>query len=221
MANSPQPPSDRLFWEPTYGHDVYVSTKICRTTVVERLPYSLNYAANLAPQDCAVLFYDNLVAAAECFCAFIEEGIRRQEVTCFTGLEPKRYSALFEQVGIRVAELENCGYLRNLSTDELYGTPERDLRRARFVHIHGSRTPQNSTLLETMEHERKTHRFYSLPTPSICCYDAERVVADAPAELLIELLKIHDHCFFQGVAMQTSKLIGPQRNAIYPKLRSP
>jgi hypothetical protein len=207
---------------------------------VERLPYALNYAATLAPQDYAVLFYDNLVAAAEYFCAFIEEGIRRQEVTCFTGLEPKRYGALFEQVGIRVAELENCGYLRNLSIDELYNTTEQsawndsrnindtshtglnhDFRRARFIHIHGSRTQQNSTLQEVMENEHKMHGFHSLPTTSICCYDAKRVVADAPAELLIELLKVHNHCFFQGIAMQTSKLIGPQRNTIYPKLRSP
>jgi len=218
MSNSPQPPSDRLLWNDTYEHDTQAAKTLCRTTVVENLPYALNYAANLAPQDHAVLFYDNLVAATEYFCAFLEEGIRRQEVTCFTGLEPKRYSALFEQVGIRVSELESCGYLRNLSTDELFS---HDLRRARFIHVHGSPARQNSTLQEIMENERKLHRFYSLPTPSICCYDAKRVVADAPAELLIELLKLHNHCFFQGIAMQTSKLIDPQRNAIYPKLRSP
>jgi hypothetical protein len=240
MSNSPQPPSGRLSWNDTYEHDTQGPRSPCRTTVVENLPYALNYAANLAPQDHAVLFYDNLVAATEYFCAFLEEGIRRQEVTCFTGLESKRCSALFEQVGISVAELENCGYLRNLSTDDLYSTTEQsawndsgnandtnstglnhDSPRARFIHIHGSLTQQNSTPHEIMENERKVHRFCSLLTTSICCYDAKRVVANSPAELLIELLKLHNHCFFQGIAMQTSKLIDPQRNAIYPKLRSP
>jgi hypothetical protein len=206
---------------------------------VERLPFALHYVTNLQPRDHAVLFYDNLVAAAEYFCAFIEEGIRRQEVTCITGLEPRKYRALFEQVGIRVEELENGGYLRHLSASEFYDGPEQPIwnhsgghidaplrcdlfpGRNRFIHIHGPRCQRDDMSQEIMENERRYHRSDALPMISICCYDAKLVLEDAPTDVFTELLKGHNHCFFQGIAMQTSMLIGGQRDTVYPKVRSP
>ena len=212
----------------------------CEGAFIERLPFALTYAANLEPQDRAVLFYDNLVVAAEYFCAFIEEGIRQGQVTCFTGLEPTRYRRLFEQVGIRTAELENCGYLRNLSTETFYNEAEQlnrgktdinsddPLRTGldynptgiRFLHIQESPCQQTNSLQELLENERKAHRLYSIPTTSICCYDAKFVLEDAPSEFFKELLKTHDHCLFQGIAMPTSRLLGLQRNTVYPRLRT-
>ena len=213
---------------------------LCKAAFVERLPFALTYAANLEPRDRAVLFYDNLVVAAEYFCAFIEEGIRRREVTCFTGLEPTRYRRLFEQVGIKVAELENCGYLRNLSTGDFYNEMKQskgngsgrnrddalrtglhdNVTRIRFVHIQKPRGQQNGSLQDLMENERRAHKLSSFPTTSICCYDVELVLDDAPSEFFRELLRAHDHCFFQGIAMPTSRLLALKPNAVYPKLRS-
>jgi hypothetical protein len=181
-----------------------------------------------------------MVVAAEYFCAFIEEGIKRQEVTCITGLEHKRYRGLFEQVGIRVAELENCGYLRNISNDRFHnGVSELnwngsarnvdDLLRGgldgnssliRFIHIQGPSSQQDDMLQSIMERERRTHRFRSLATISICCYDAKPVLEEAPPDVFTELLKTHNHCFFQGIAMQTSRLLGPKRNKIQAELGS-
>ena len=215
------------------------STMFSKGAFVERLPLALTYAANLEPQDSAVLFYDNLVVAAEYFCAFIEEGIRRHEVICFTGLETIRYRRLFEQVGINVAELENCGYLRNLSTDDILHEIEhineqesgRDgdnpFRRGlddepsgiRFVHIQNPRALDENSIEKLMDTERRTHRLSSFPTTSICCYEA-RLVLDMPSDFFKDLLEAHDHCLFQGIAMPTSKLLNLREDSVYPRLNS-
>lgn len=215
-------------------------SRFCNTVLVERLPFSLTYTANLQRRDRAVLFYDNLVVAAEYFCAFIEEGIRRQEVTCLTGLEPARYHALFEQIGIKVAELENCGYLRNLTTDDSHKELEQFERSLtsvdsddplrtgledgpagiRLIHIQNPRGQQKTSLEELSEVEHRTHGLFSFPNTSICCYDTKLVLEDAPPSFFKEALKTHDHCVFQGIAMPTSKLLSSLTNQIYPKIRS-
>jgi len=235
MPVNSQPSSEPLFSEAKRGYEL-PNSMLCKTAIVERLPFALNYATRLESGDHAVLFYDNLVAAAEYFCAFVEEGIRRRELTCFTGLEPRLYRGLFEQVGIRVAELENCGYLRNLppeDNDEVGQTTEsgfagnngsrfnnrlvRTANGVQFVHVHGP-DQQDGSPRDIMETERGAHNFPSLQTISICCYDATLVLEDAPAHIFTQLLKTHNHCFFQGIAMRTSKLLGPQANALYPKV---
>ena len=212
---------------------------LCRSAFVERLPYTLTYAANLEPGNHALLFYDSLVVAAEYFCAFIEEGMKREEPTYFTGLEPTRYRKLFEQVGIRVAQLENCGYLRNLSTQDFQTErfyQDRKPRNidnpfqtsidegphaVRFIHIHSIPQLLNSTLQELIEEERRTHKPDTYSATSICCYDSRATLEDTPHDFLKELLKEHDHCLFQGVAMPTSRLLSLRTNAVYPKLRVP
>ena len=239
MPTNPQTRAEKPHAD-IFPEDETLHVPMCEGAFIERLPFALTYAARLEPQDRAVLFYDNLVVAAEYFCAFIEEGIRQRQATCFTGLEPTRYRRLFEQVGIRTAELENCGYLRNLSTETLYTEAERINRDGtdsnsddplrtglddkpkgiRFVHIQKPPSQQTSSLQELLEDERKAHRLYSVPTTSICCYDAKFVFEDAPSEFFKELLKAHDHCLFQGIAMPTSRLLGLQRNAVYPRLRT-
>ncbi len=83
-----------------------------RVTFVERLPQALSYAANLDRGDHAILIYDNLVVAAEYFSAYIEEGINRQESTCFVAPSRLRYEQLLDHAGVEVASLENNGYLR-------------------------------------------------------------------------------------------------------------
>jgi len=238
MSANPSPVREKQLPDNTCYHYSSDTTIVSKSAFVERLPFALTYAASLQPQESAVLFYDNLVVAAEYFCAFIEEGIKCQEVTCFIGLEPTRYKKLFEQVGIRVAELENCGYIRNLSIDAL--STELDQFNGnllgrnsvdpldtgmddspggiRFVHIHESRG-QNNSPQELMKKEREAHKFSSFPTTSMCCYDAKLVLEDTPSEFFRDLLEAHDHCFFQGVAMPTSKLLGLQKT-VYPKLRS-
>ena len=224
----------------TCNHDAPNSSSPCRAAIIERLPYALTYAANLGPRDCAVLFYDNLVAAAEYFCAFIEEGIKRREVTCLTGLQPTLYRTLFEQLGIRVAEFENCGYLRNLSTNDFFDEIERsnsneyranteDALRTdleccktgiRFLHIHNTAGGLSNSLQDLMGTERRIHNLSSFPAASICCYDAKMVFDEASPNFFTELLKSHNHCFFQGAALPTSRLLDLQRSTVYPKLKS-
>jgi hypothetical protein len=240
MPINTETPPEKPHSEFLRGDETPRSPTLCEAAFVERLPFALTYAANLEPPDRAVLFYDNLVVAAEYFCAFIEEGIRRKELTCLTGLDHTRYRALFEQVGIRVEELENCGYLRNLPSDDLYDQTEQlngegprrnsddPLRTSledapkgiRFIHIQKPSDHSVNSLQDLIENERRTHKLFSFPTTSICCYDTKLVLEDTPSEFFNELLKAHDHCLFQGIAMPTSKLLALQRNAVYPKLRS-
>jgi hypothetical protein len=190
---------------------------------VQKLPQALSYVAELESGSHAILFYDNLVAAAEYLCAFIEEGIRRRQSTSFLGLTHKRYEALFDQVGISTNMLENCGYLHHPSIEEISGENERPV---------GKKTEINyETLLRTnMESECQGTRFillneYPLQTTSfrelmdferwlnkrasatvLCCYDARQVFEETYYNLFAELLKTHGHCVFQGLAMPTATI---------------
>ena len=218
------------------NHDTPDSKSCCNTAFIQRLPYALSYTASLEPKDHAVLFYDNLVVAAEYFCAYIEEGIKRREVTCLTGLEPARYRMLFEQLGIKVAELENGGYLRNISDQEFFREAkwakeiwskkgdalarnrlEWECNGIRFIHIHESDLKPRDSVQNLMLAEGRLHALYAFPAPSICCYDAKVVLEDEPADLLNGLLKSHNHCMFQGFAMPTGRLLSGQRTATAPR----
>lgn len=157
---------------------------------VERLPLALSYAASLEPGDHAILFYDNLVVAAEYFCAYIEEGINRQEATCFIGLSRERYEKLFDQVGVKVSPLENCGYLRHFPIQEfcIEGTRpsknkahrniedlintsiESECRGMRFIVLNGSFLDDNS-FQAVIEFERWLNTLSSYAMSTICCYD--------------------------------------------------
>jgi len=234
MSTRPQFKPDRQLSEILAADETLSSTMFHHGAMIERLPLALTYAANLESQDSAVLFYDNLVVAAEYFCAFIEEGIRRHEVTYLTGLEPTRYRTMFDQVGIKVEELENCGYLRNLSADSFLLEAEHteksqrdddplrtgledELAGIRFLHIQNP--PQENWHEHMKELERKVHRFSSFPTTSICCYEA-RALLDMTSTSFRDLLEAHDHCLFQGSAMPTSRLLDLRRSSVYPGLKS-
>ena len=195
------------------------------TAFVQNLPQALSYVAELETGSHAILFYDNLAAAAEYICAFVEEGIRRRQSTSFLGLLPERYEALFDQVGIKTAMLENCGYLHHPSIKELTIEDGGQLGKKRQLNL--------ETLLRTnMESECQGTRFillneYPLHGTSfrglmdferwlntgtastvLCCYDARQVFEETYYNLFTELLRTHGHCLFQGIAMPTGTITG-------------
>jgi hypothetical protein len=196
------------------------------TAVVDRLPHGLAYVANLEHGDHAALFYDNLVVAAEYFCAYVEEGICRNETTCFIGSSRALYETLFEQVGIKAASLENCGYLTYRPLQDFHLESEQSgsskLLRSiqdclstslkagssgmRFVILTGSLSGHLSGL-DLLEFERSIGTCSPYPLSILCCYDARRVL-EAESKLFTELVKAHGHCVFQGMAMPTSTLVG-------------
>ena len=193
------------------------------SALIQKFPQALSYVAELESGSHAILLYDNLVAASEYLCAFIEEGIHRRQTTSFIGLSPERYKTLFDQVGINTNMLENCGYLHRPSIEEVYGNNERSA---------GKKTQVNyETLLRTnIECESQGTRFillneYPLQTTPfrelmdferwlskrssatvLCCYDASEVLEETYYNLFTELLKTHGHCIFQGFAMPTATL---------------
>jgi len=236
MAIDSRPLSERGLIDLESDRDSLFATNHSKAALIERLPFALSYAANLEPHDRAVLFCDGLVAAAEYFCAYIEEGIRRRETTFITGLSPERYRSLFEQVGIRVAELENCGYLLNLSTADfckmerlnkngigrnseihVHREPHHSINGIRFIHVQGE---PGRSIEDLREAERGVHVLSASPATSICCYDVKTVLEEAPSDCFARLLRSHNHCFFQGLAMPTCRLLDLHGNAVYPNLRS-
>lgn len=190
---------------------------------IQKLPQALSYVAELESGSHAILFYDNLVAAAEYLCAFVEEGIHRRETTSFIGLTPERYKALFDQVGLSTNMLENCGYLVHPSIEEVYGDNgasagkktqinyetllrtniECECQGTRFILLN-EYPLQSTSFRELMDFERWLNKRSS--TTVLCCYDAKQVLEETYYNLFTELLKTHGHCIFQGFAMPTATI---------------
>lgn len=203
---------------------------------VQRLPQALSYVSELESGAHAILFYDNLAAAAEYICAFIEEGIRRQQTTVFLGLSKERYETLFDQVGIDTAMLETCGYLRHISNQDscskeqvqilkkrhmnletlLRNDLESNCQGARFVLLNEYPLSDN-TFRDLMKFERWLNTLG--PSTVLCCYDARQVLDEAYYNLFPELLKTHGHCLFQGIAMPTHTITGDKSPAL-PETRN-
>ncbi|HUK27265.1 MAG TPA: MEDS domain-containing protein [Candidatus Acidoferrales bacterium] len=195
--------------------------------VLQELPFALTYAANLKEKDHAVLFYDNLAAAAEYICAYVEAGINRRQATFFVGLDRVHYEALFDQVGIKSKELENAGYLKHVTTEEfciengvfsndkmlqnieefLSIEKESGSKSARFV-IMGSNIQELLTSSQLIEFEEAVGKFSQYPLSILCCHDSRRsIMHETAPSLFHQLLKSHDHCLFQGIAMPTKGML--------------
>jgi hypothetical protein len=209
-----------------------------RVAFVDRLPQALSYTANLDRGDHAILVYDNLIVAAEYFSAYIEEGINRQESTCFVGPSRARYEQLLEQAGVEVGQLEDNGYLRYFAIqdfclegtrpsrktalrkiDELIKTSrEKECRGMRFILLSELAQESDTPFDSIVEFERWLNTLSSYPMSTLCCYEARDILQGPRPELFMELLKAHGHCLFQGIAMPTSMLAGIKISPIYPKL---
>jgi hypothetical protein len=196
------------------------------TAVVDKLPYGLTYVANLEHGDHAVLFYDNLGVAAEYFCAYVEEGIYRNEATFFICPSRELYETIFEQVGVGVASLENSGYLTYLSFQDFCMEGEqlrkgkmlqciRDIvrtrlksgsNRMRLITLTGS-ISSNIPIQDLFEYEQSIGTRSPYPTSLLCCYDARKLL-ESRSRFFTELVGAHGHCVFQGLAMPTSFLLG-------------
>ena len=220
------------------GHETSLLAQTGRShaAFVQRLPQALSYVTELESGAHAILFYDNLVAAAEYLCAFIEAGIHRQQTTSFLGLSTERYETLFDQVGINTAMLENCGYLRHLSINQSTSNErgsekngqlniETLLGRDIESNYQGTRVIllnedplSDVTFRELMEFERQLNA----PNPAIvlCCYDARQVLDEAYYNLFTELLGTHGHCLFQGIAMPTN-MISRDKPTSFPAPKQP
>ncbi len=212
-----------------------------RVAFVERLPQALSYAANLDRGDHAILIYDSLAVAAEYFSAYIEEGVNREESTCFVGTSRERYKQLLHHAGIQVASLEDNGYLRYFAIqdfcmegtrpskkralrniEELVKTSkEKECRGMRFILLSGSIQQGDNPSQYVIEFEQWLNTLSSPSMSTLCCYEARGTLHGPRPDLFMELLKAHGHCLFQGIAMPTSTLSGIKLNPIYPKLVPP
>jgi len=196
------------------------------TAFAQQLPSGLSYIANLRDGDHAVLFYDSLVVAAEYLSAYIDQAVTRGQITYFVGLQREQYKTLFDQVGVKVTELENSGYLEHVpiekfclkggvfSNDVLTYGVERSLESSRTSNSKGIRFiimgSDVQSLLSTndlVDFESSLSRFGQQPMSILCCYDCKDTIIDAPNQNLFQiLLKTHEHCLFQGVGLRANRL---------------
>ena len=178
-----------------------------------------------------MLFYDSLVAAADYFCAYIENGVTRNELTCFVGLSRLHYEKLLEQAGLKVAGLEELGYLQHVSTRDfvpemerrnkcaLTQGPEPERKGTRFIITHDSLMEQSDSLQNMIDFEKSLHRFSAYPLSTMCSYDARILMDEAQSNLFRELVNPHGHCFFQGAVVSRNTLVGTPLGSAYPKIR--
>jgi hypothetical protein len=203
-------------------------TKERQTAFAESIPPSLSYAATLKRGDHVVLFYDNLVVAAEYFCAYIEGSVERDHPTCFVGLSRERYNTTFEQGGgIETRRLENTGYLKHMSVKDfcfkegdfsqdrmqqsidqfLTVGQESGSKAVSFIIINSS-TDGSITIPDVIQCERALAELQQYPMSVMCCYDSKTTIVNQPNPYLFpDLLKLHNHCLFQGVGIPTSDLL--------------
>ena len=209
-----------------------------RVAFIERLPQALSYAANLDRGDHAILVYDNLVVAAEYFSAYIEEGVNRQESTCFVAPSRLRYEQLLDHAGVKIASLENNGYLRYFAFQDfcMDGTrpskeialpnierlvktsKEKECRALRFIFLSESHEQGEGSAQSVIEFERWLNTLSSYPMSTLCCFEARTTLNGSRSDFFMELLKAHRHCLFQGIAMPTSMLAGIRLDPLYPKM---
>jgi len=208
------------------------------SSFVEAPPHSLRYASALKRGDHLVLFYDNLVVAAEYISAFVDAAVEREEPTCFVGLSRRQYESMLDQVGIKVGELENGGYLRHMSIGDFYPqhqTFSRDTmleniekfltiaatsgsKAVRFI-IMNSPSDLRMSVSTIIERERALENLQQYPMCVMCCFPGRMAIVDEPKPyFFLELLKSHNHCLLQGVGISTQDLIG--KFASVPSLRT-
>jgi hypothetical protein len=199
-----------------------------KSSFVESPPHSLSYVSAFERGDHIVLFYDNLVVAAEYISAFIDAAVEREQPTCFVGLSRTRYETILDQVGLRVNELENAEYLKHIPISDFYHhdlTFSRDRmlesiekfltiartsgsKGVRFI-IMNSSSDLRMSVAEIIERERALENLRQYPMCVMCCFPSRMTIVEEPKRyFFLELLKSHNHCLFQGVGVPTRDLIG-------------
>jgi hypothetical protein len=199
-----------------------------KSSFVEAPPHSLGYVSAFERGDHTLLFYDNLVVAAEYISAFIDSAVEREEPTCFVGLSRTQYETILEQVGIKVNELENADYLKHMpisdfhhhdltfSRDRMLESIEKFLTIARTSGSKGIRfiimtssSDLRISVAEIIERERTLENLRQYPMCVMCCFPSRMAIVEEPKRyFFLELLKSHNHCLFQGVGIPTRDLIG-------------
>ena len=179
-------------------------------------PEVLDYVSSLEPSSHAVLFYDSKEVAAQIFAAYIDGGIERGEAIYFIGPSREHYRNLLDLAGVRVTSLERGGQLKFISIQDFYLEmghlsytrvlqtiqlllSDDGFKGARLISLTDALL-QNVSPQDLAHYERKVGETFPFPISAICSYDAQKTIDQVGHDFLIDLLKMHGHNIFQGLA---------------------
>jgi len=178
----------------------------------------LDYAKNLESHDHAVLFYDNLeekwrVISNHLRCA-LENGTPAVYICHFE--EPDQVREGLKRHGIDVLAHESHDTFRILELGDYFKQEEFNQIEIELETAYQQLLKKNKTMRvavdstfaiknlhaeEVLKYERGIGRKFTLPIAGICAYDTQ-AVTETSEELLQELLKLHGHAIFPGIALE-------------------
>jgi DNA-binding PadR family transcriptional regulator len=178
----------------------------------------LDYVKNLQSHDHAVLFYENLeekwrVIFNHLQCA-LENG--KPAVYICRHEEPAQVHEALRRLGIDVLGHESHGRFRILQLGDCSKDEEINQIGTGLETVYQQLMKENKTirvaldatfaikelqLEKILKYEQLIGRAFTLPIAGICAYNAQ-AVAEASDELLRELVKLHGHVIFPGIALR-------------------
>ena len=182
----------------------------------------LDYARNLTAHDHAVSFYSNPKDKRQVLFAYLKAGLDQGEATAYIAGEetPDEIRQAMRRFGIDVDELERCGALLVIDYKDWYTVggkfnATQTIERWRRLYdeaiakgFKGLRVVGETACFfgerlvrELVEYEQALHTVLEVPMSAICAYNAAAVTGVSD-DLFLELLKLHGHAIFPGMALE-------------------
>jgi DNA-binding PadR family transcriptional regulator len=177
-----------------------------------------DYARNLESHDHAVLFYETpeakwRVISNHLRCA-LENGTPAVYICHFE--EPDQVHEALKQQGIDVLGHESHGRFRILELGDYFKQEEFNQIETELETVYQQLAKENKTIRvavdptfaikdlqaeKILKYEQRIGRTFTLPIAGICAYNTQ-AVTEPSDELFRELLKLHGHAIFPGIAVK-------------------
>jgi len=182
----------------------------------------LDHARNLTAHDHAVSFYSNPKDKRQVLFTYLKAGLDQGEAAAYVASEetPDEIRQAMRRFGIDVDELERRGALRVIDYRDWYivggkfnatQTTEgwrRLYDEAIAKGFKGLRVTGETACFfgkglvrELVEYEQALHTVLEVPMSAICAYN-DATVTGVSDDLFLELLKLHGHAIFPGMALE-------------------
>lgn len=184
----------------------------------------LDYVKDLSASDHAVMFYESVQERRSVAFEFLRTGLARGEVVWHFVLEEELDDVrdAMRRSGIDVEGFERLGRLRIVEAAEaehylkkgeltrrLFESSEEMIRSVESRGLEGVRVFGDITAAvrkglvdDLIEYEGKLGRRLALPAIAICSYHAETVAPVRDGQLYLDLIKLHGHAIFPGIALK-------------------
>lgn len=178
----------------------------------------LEYAKNLESHDHAVLFYDNVEEKWRVISNHLRYALDTGKPAVYLCHleEPEQVHEALKRHGIDVLAHESNDSLRILQLGDCFKQEEFNQTVGELETVYGQLAKENKTIRvavdptfaikdvhvgKILRYEREIERTFTLPIAGICAYNTQSI-AEVSDELLGELLKLHGHAIFPGIALR-------------------